>query len=56
LSEDGKTSVGYHEIGKTTAKAAGYEAGTYLHLNVMGRHLILDRNFFKNLKYFKHLK
>jgi hypothetical protein len=49
-------NIGYHSLGKTVTKSAGYPPGTYLHLNVFDKHLILGPNFFNNLWYFKYLK
>jgi hypothetical protein len=48
--------LGYHHLGKTTTKYAGELPGKYWHLNIKNRHLIINRNFFRHLKYFKHLK
>jgi hypothetical protein len=48
--------LGYHSIGKTVAKTSGQLPGKYLHLNIKGRHLILNRNILRHLYRFKYLK
>lgn len=48
--------LGYHTIGKTVAKSHGYYSGKYLHLNIYERHLILGKNLWKSIRYFRFKK